>query len=149
MYTFVLSLHSIIRWLVLLAGIAAAVRAIIGWRSQSEWTPVDSRLGLGFMIGVDVQTLLGLILYVFLSPVTERAFEDFGAAMANDETRFFAVEHIFFMILVLLLAHAGRSLPKRATEAVRKHKMAAITFALAVAAILVAIPWDRPLFRLG
>lgn len=149
MYTFVLSLHSIVRWLVLLAGIGATVRAVAGWLNHSEWSPLDNRLSLGFMIGVDVQTLLGLILYLFLSPVTERAFQDFGAAMANDEARFFAVDHIFLMILVLVLVHAGRVLPKRATETVQKHKRAFFMFGIAIVAMLIAIPWDRPLLRLG
>jgi hypothetical protein len=43
----------------------------------------------------------------------------------------------------------GRALSKKATEPVAKHRMAAILFGLATLAILLAIPWSRPLFRFG
>jgi len=148
LYNFVLFLHSVVRWLVLLAGLGAAIRAALGWLNSSDWTPLDNRLSLGFLIGVDVQTLLGLTLYLFLSPITKSAFRDFAAALASDEIRFFAVDHFFLMTSVLLLAHAGRLLPKRATEAAQKHKKAFILFGIAVAAMLIAIPWNRPLLPL-
>jgi len=149
MYSFTLTLHSILRWFVLLAGIVAAGKAIFGWMNNAKWTRQDNQLSLFFMIGTDLQVLLGLILYIFLSPITEKAFSDFGGAMADAELRFFAVDHIFLMIVALALAHAGRILPKRTTDETQKHKKAAIIFSLAVSAILIAIPWSRPLLRLG
>lgn len=149
MYSFTLILHSFVRWFVLIAGILAAARAVLGWLRQAEWTGLDNRLGLLFMIGVDVQVLLGLVLYLFLSPITTEAFANFGAAMADPDVRFYAVEHILLMIVVLALVHAGRSLPKKVTEAVGKHQRAAILFGLALVAMLMAIPWERPLFRLS
>jgi len=149
LYTLLLSFHSLIRWLVLLTGGIAVIRAAMGWLNGLEWAALDNRLGLGFMVSVDVQTILGLSLYLFLSPITESAFEDFSSAMDNDEIRFFAFDHIFLMILVLLLVHAGRIVPRRTADAVQKHKKAFIIFAIAMAAILVAVPWGRPLLRLG
>jgi hypothetical protein len=94
-----------------------------------------------------VNVLLGLILYLFLSPFVRRAFADFGAAMGDNELRFFAVEHIFGMILALVLAHVGRVLSKKATESVKKYRAAALWFALSLVAVLVMIPWDRPFWR--
>lgn len=149
MYSFVLILHSLVRWLALLAGIAAAAWALIGWFNQREWTSLDNRLGLFFTIGVDVQLLLGLILYLFLSPITTTAFSDMGAVMSDPETRFYVVEHIFYMIAAVVLAHVGRATAKRATDSVSKHKRAALFFTLAVALIVIGIPWSRPLLRLG
>lgn len=149
MYSTVLTLHSIIRWLVVLAGLAAAGRAVYGWLNQKEWMPVDKQLGLAFTISMDVQVLLGLLLYVFLSPVTQLAFSDFGVAMSDPELRFFLLEHIFYMILAVALAHAGRALVKRTTADAAKHKKTAILFGLAMAAIFLAIPWGRPLLPFG
>lgn len=143
MYSIVLTLHSLIRWLVLLAGLLAAARAIFGWLSNADWISFDNRLGLAFTIGLDVQTLFGLLLYLFLSPITKQAFADFGAAMGDASLRFFALEHIFYMIIALALAHVGRSLSKGAADVRRKHRSAAILFTLSMALILIAIPWDR------
>ena len=66
------------------------------------------------MITLDMQMLLGLILYLVLSPFTAEALRDFGAAMKSPGLRFFAVEHLTLMLgaatlvpLVLLLGVAS------------------------------------------
>ena len=152
MYGLVLILHSLIRWLVLLAGIVTVVRAITGWRTGRPWTLADDRAGARFMMAFDLQMVLGLILYFFLSPVTRAAMQDFGGAMANAGLRFWAVEHIFGMLVAMVLAHVGRARVRRLTNDSRKHKVAAIFFTLALLTILASIPWPgtvsgRPLLR--
>ena len=77
-YAAVLVIQSWLRWLVLLAGIAAFVRAASGAATGRGWTPADDRAGFWFSIALDVQFLLGLILHVFLSPITHAAFSDFA-----------------------------------------------------------------------
>lgn len=149
-YNVILILHNVLRWVVLLAGAAAAIRAFAGWLGNREWTPLDKQLGLLFTISLDLQVLLGLILYLVLSPITTENFSNFGEAMGNADVRFFLVEHLVIMIVALALAHAGRSLSKRADVVRTKHMRAAIFFTLALLAILAGIPWEgRPLLRLG
>ncbi|MBK6325288.1 MAG: hypothetical protein IPF56_04990 [Chloroflexi bacterium] len=145
MYTVVLGLHNITRWIVLIIGIAAIVRAALGWLGKKEWTALDNKLGLYFTMSMDIQILLGLLLYVVFSPITTAAFSDFGAAMANPDTRFWLVEHIFTMIVALAFAHVGRSLSKKAATDRAKFQRAAIFFTLAMVAVLAAIPWFRPM----
>lgn len=149
MYTTILAFHNIMRWVVLIVGILAAGRALLGWLGKKPWSPLDNQAGLLFTISMDVQLLLGLLLYVVLSPITEQAFADFGAAMSDSGLRFFAVEHIAIMIIAVVLAHVGRSRAKKAAADAKKHQMAAIFFTLAMLAILAAIPWSRPLFPAG
>ncbi len=154
MYPLILTLHSILRWIVLILAIVAVVRALIGWFGKKEWMALDNRLGMLLSAGMDLQVLLGLILYIFLSPLTATALQDFGAAMSNGSLRYWSVEHILLMIVALILIHVGRATSKVAEEATRKHKRAAIFFGLATSAILIAIPWPflsygRPLIRLG
>lgn len=140
-YEIVLSLHSIVRWLVLFAGILAAIKAIIGWIGNRPWQSLDNQLGLLFTISLDIQVLLGLILYFVLSPRTTNAFSNFGDAMGDATARFFLVEHSLMMIVALVLAHIGRSQSKKASPDVNKHKRAAIFFTLALVLTLIAIPW--------
>lgn len=142
MYPFVLSLHSIVRWLVVIIGVIAVARAFIGWLGGRQWQQLDDRLGLGFTTILDINLLLGLLLYFFLSPVTTGAFKDFGAAMSDSNARFFAVEHISVMIVAIIVAHIGRSRSKKATEDKSKFKQAAIFFGLAMLLVLLAIPWQ-------
>ena len=147
----VLTLHSWLRWLVLLTGVVAFVRAAAGASGRKPWKPSDDRAGFWFVTALDAQFTLGLILYAFLSPITRAAFGDFGAAMKNSGLRFWAVEHVFGMLIGVALAHIGR-VRARKTDSLRRHKVAAIFFGLALAVILASIPWPgtpngRPLLR--
>jgi hypothetical protein len=147
MYTFVLATHNILRWLVLVVGLIAIVMAFVGWFGKKNWRNTDDKIGLFYTILMDVNLLLGLLLYIFLSPVTKTAFANFGAAMGIANLRFFAVEHIFGMVVAVILAHVGRALSRKATESVKKYRAAAIWYTLSMLVILAMIPWDRPLFR--
>ena len=152
MYGIVLILHSLIRWAVLLTGLFAAVRGISGWRSRRPWTLSDERAGFWFLTTLDLQFLLGLLLYGALSPITRAAFQDFGGAMRDSIARFWAVEHVAGMVVAIALAHIGRSRVHKTGHDGKRHKLAAIFFTLALLIILASIPWPnlpqgRPLLR--
>lgn len=149
MYTTVLAFHNILRWVVLIGGLLAIGKAILGWRGKKEWSPMDSQVGLVFTISMDIQLLLGLLLYFVLSPITSHAFSNFSTVMADATQRFFVVEHIFLMVVAVVLAHVGRARSKKASTHTGKHKVAAIFFTLAILAVLAGIPWQRPLFPAG
>ena len=152
MYPLILAVHSLLRWVVLGAGLVAFGRALAGMRARRPWTAGDERAGQLFVGTLDLQFLIGLVLYVGLSPITRVAFEDFGAAMGNSMLRFWAVEHIFGMVIAVALAHVGRVRVRKTTDAVRRQRLTAIFFGLALVAIVATIPWPgtaagRPLFR--
>ena len=141
LYTILLVLHSWLRWAVIATALGAIVRGGSGTQSAGKW----------FTSLLDAQMLIGLVLYVGLSPVTRAAFGDVGAAMANPQLRFFAVEHLFGMLVAIALAHIGRAKVRKAAE-YRKARTAMIFYGLSLIAILVSIPWPgmpagRPLFR--
>ncbi len=142
MYPLVLSLHSIVRWAVVIVGVIAVVRALIGWFGGRQWKQLDDRLGLALTSVLDINLLLGLLLYFFLSPLTTNAFKNFSAAMGDSSVRFFLVEHSVVMIVAVVLAHIGRSRSKKASEDKSKFKQAAIFFGVAMLAVLAAIPWS-------
>ena len=148
MYAFILAFHNIIRWVVLIAGVLAVGKALFGWfGGKKEWGKQDRLLGIIFTSSVDIQLLLGILLYFVYSNWALKAILDKGMSfvMGESQYRFFAIEHAFFMVLALVFAHLGSALPKRVEDAVSKHKRAAIWFSLAVLVILAGIPWWRPL----
>ena len=147
MYMFVLFAHNIFRWVVLIAGIVTVAMSFVGWFSKSDWTRTNEKMGMAYVSLIDMNVLLGLLLYIFLSPITKAVFANFGAAMGDNTLRFFAVEHIFGMIVALAAAHVGRVLTKKATEPLKKHRTVAIWYTLSLLIILAMIPWDRPLLR--
>ena len=152
MYTALLFLHSWIRWLVILSGFAALGGAAIGVTRRRTWLPVDNvRLAL-FTHSLDVQLLIGLILYAFLSPVTQSGFENMQLTMRDPILRFFVVEHLVGMVVAIALAHVGRARVRKATDAVARHRTVLVFVGLAMVALLLSIPWPgmpggRELFR--
>jgi hypothetical protein len=149
MYNFFLILHSWTRWLVIIMAIIAIYRAFAGWQNNKPFVKEDHIIGGVFIGLIHLQVLIGLILYFILSPITQTAFEDFGAAMRNSELRFWAVEHITGMILAAVIAQVGRILSKKAPTDRLKHKRAFIYFIIAFVLILITMPYIiRPFFRI-
>jgi len=139
MYSATLLVHSWLRWAVIAAGAAALSSA--GGRSRPP-----GKAGLWFTILLDVQFLVGLSLYLFISPNTTAAMHDFGAAMHVAATRFFLVEHPFGMIVAIVLAHVGR------VRSERRGLNARGFYAASLIILLISQPWPglpygRPLFR--
>lgn len=152
MYTTVIFLHSLIRWAVLAAGVFAAVRGISGWRSGRPWTLADDRAALWFTTTLDLQMLLGLLMYFWLSPITTGALQEFGSVMGNGPLRFWAIEHPVGMIVSIALAHVGRGRLRKIGADARRHRTAAVFFTLALLVAIISIPWPgspnaRPLLR--
>ena len=146
-YGILLTLHNWPRWGVLQAAVAALVSAWSGWLGKRDYTSTDRTLGMFFTIVLDIQLLLGIILY-FVSPLIQGVLSDFGSAMSVPELRFFGLEHVFYMVIAVIAAHVGSAMAKRANEPQKKFMRSALWFTLAVVIILIAIPWSRPLFRI-
>ena len=152
MYSSALWLHSLLRWAVLLAGLVAWFRAIAGHTAKLPWTPKDELWGLMLTVSVDIQFLVGLILYVFLSPITRMGVSNLAAAMQIAPARYFTVEHLTGMIIGIALIHIGRVKIRKSADAARKHRLAMVFFGLAMVIIIISIPWpglpvSRPLLR--
>ena len=107
------------------------------------------RFSILFVILIDLELRLGLILYFGASPLTKMAFQNMAAAMKDHELRFFAVEHTTYMLLAVICAHVGAALIRRAKTDLIKYRGATIAFLLALLLILAGIPWWRPLLRFG
>jgi len=149
MYSAVLILHSWIRWIALILGVMATFAA---FTDRSDGQSKTDRWGLFFMTALDTQMLLGLLLYLVLSPFTTAALHDFGAAMRNPALRFWAVEHLSLMFFAVVIAHVGRVLARTARTPQSKRTRQIVCFSLATIAMIAGTPWPgtpngRPWFR--
>jgi hypothetical protein len=145
-YPQLLAFHGLLRWFVLAAALAALAVAFAGW-SGNKPTGKLRLFTVIFVIGMDLEFLVGLILFVWLSPVTHAAFADFADAMKNKEPRFFTVEHTTMMFLALICAHVGAALSRKARTDRLKFRGAAVAYGISLVLMLAGIPWWRPLLR--
>jgi hypothetical protein len=141
MYEVLIPLHSLLRWAVIAFGLLAAGRGLAGWLGRKDWLAPDQRAGLLFVVSFDVQVLVGLVLYLVVSPITTAAFGNMGAAMQDADMRFWVAEHLMAMLLGLVLAHVGRVRARAAAEPVLKHRRAAVYFGFALLLVLTGVPW--------
>ena len=118
MYSTILAIHSWIRWIALIAAVGATFAAVRG-KVQGPDSLAD-RWGLFAMMTLDIQMLLGLLLYLVVSPNMQEIRENFGEAMKNPQLRFWAVEHISAMFAALVLVHVGRVLARKARDTGRQ-----------------------------
>lgn len=152
-YAAILMVHSWLRWGVLALGLLCAVHAARAWKQRAPFQPADARRLTLFVAAVDTQVLLGLLLYLWLSPITPLAFADLGAAMHNAVLRFFVLEHPLAMLIGAAVLHVGSVRARRLGATAPRHRAVLRTVATALLCFLIGIPWPglpyvRPLLHL-
>lgn len=145
MYEMTLALHNLLRWIALLLPAIILIRSAMTWLQKTGPNERDIKLVRANVVVYDVQFLIGLVLYIFLSPITAAAFADFKAAMKAPDIRFFAVEHIALMIVAVAFAHLLKVIPAK-KEAARRSFLQMILSLILLLVLAVGIPWFRPLF---
>lgn len=128
--------HSGLRYVVLGLLIAAIFTAYSNWQKGSQ---ADSKLYLFTLIATHTQLLIGLVLYFMSSKVN---FD----LISEKVFRFYSIEHVFMMLIAIVLITVGRVRSKKLSGA-DKHRTVLYFYALALIIILVAIPW--PFRNLG
>lgn len=148
MFTGMLHLHSVLRWVILIVALWAIIKMAAGMNGKKVFTPSDKRPALFFQIFMDIQLLVGLYLYFVgewgLKSINRSGF---GEVMKTAITRFFAVEHLVGMLIAVILVHIGYGATKKASPDKKKFSKAFWCFLIALIVILVSIPW--PFRELG
>lgn len=146
----VLVVHSLLRWAIVLLALLVLSRAVHGLRSGRAWTQLDQRAGLGLVISMDLQFVVGLLLY-HVSVLTPASLGDLRDAMHDSELRYFAVEHVVGMVLALIAVHIGWARAKRAVDDPSRFRSLAVGIGLCALLLALSVPWPwlangRPLF---
>ena len=90
MDSIVLTIHSLNRWLIVIVGIVAVVKFLIGWLGNKEYQSMDRGLMSGYTGLLDLQLLLGIILLITRGIVG------------------YQIEHAITMVIAIVLAHLAR-----------------------------------------
>ena len=106
MYTTLLSLHSIFRWLVVIGVLYTLYRAYSGMFGKRSFDPADVKTRKYTVIVAHIQLVIGLALY-FLSPITKYFMSNFSAAVKVRDIRFYGMEHAIVMVLAITLITIG------------------------------------------
>ncbi len=129
MYNILVMTHSGWRWLVILIGAIFLVKMLLGLVQKGEWSKLDRQLGLFTTIAVDIQVLLGLLVWIF--GLVGKAW--WTASMGTPPY----MEHPVLMLLALAIMHVGWSRAKKESTDAGKYQKALIWFA--VTALLITL----------
>ena len=87
-----LMIHSLVRWLIVIVAVIAAVKFAIGWLRGGTFKAMDRGLSSGFSGLIDLQVTLGLIYLIW-------------NGLAVEGFPLFRIEHAVAMIIAAAVAH--------------------------------------------
>jgi hypothetical protein len=147
MYTALLYLHSILRWVILVLGVVAVFKSYSGMTAGKPFSAGDGKVGLFLMIAAHTTLLVGLYLWLTgpwgLANIRNLGF---GEVMKDRVYRFYAVEHLVGMLIAIVLITLGRGAAKKPIPDRAKHKRTFWFILVALVIILATVPWP---FREG
>ncbi|AKD55432.1 hypothetical protein SD10_11475 [Spirosoma radiotolerans] len=152
MYSPILALHSLLRWLVLTSLIYSIFRAWQGWYSKKPFTSKDNAIRHWTATITHLQLAIGIWLYS-VSPIINYFLHHYRNAVGHREIRFFGMEHSTMMVLAIVVISFGSATAKRKQNSQEKFKTMAIWFTIGLLIILANIPWpfspltSRPYLR--
>jgi hypothetical protein len=135
MTTGLLHLHNLLRWVILITLFLSIYKL---WSKQNA-------LGVSKILLMSSHSTLLLGLYQYLTGAVGLKMiqaAGMGAAMKVAATRFWAVEHIFSMVLAITLITIGHVKYKKSSQS----GTTLVLYTIALLLILSAIPWP---FRAG
>ena len=128
--TILYAAHSGWRYIVLLVAALAIIKLLIGWLMKGQWQKLDQGLGAAFPIVMDIQLLMGLIL--------------FGASLAGIAGSWrrslgMRGEHLVIMLLAVIVAHIAWARVKKSADDSAKFQIGAIGFLIAGILLTVGV----------
>ena len=98
-----LEIHSGVRWIIVILGLVAIVKFLVGWARKSTFTKMDRGLSAAFSGLMDLQITLGL-LYFLITGFSGAGFPPFR------------IEHMVTMLIAATVAHAPSMFKKAANR---------------------------------
>lgn len=153
MYSTLLILHTIVRWLVVISLITAIGSAYHGYRTQRAFTAVDHLFRHWTATFAHIQLVIGMVLYM-KSPLVQFFWKNPSEAIQSNDGPFYALIHALTMLIGIVVLTVGSALTKRKQTDHERFKTMLLWFGIAFVLFFIAIPWpfsflaQRPYMRL-
>lgn len=139
---FLVGLHNILRWIILILLITSIIKSYSGWKGKKTFTPADRKIWLFTMISAHITLLLGIYQVLFGRFGMFTTSLPAGTSFMKDSFyRFYWMEHPVTMILAIVFITLGNGMAKKKVTDAVKFRKAFWFFLIALILILAAIPW--------
>jgi len=152
MYSVLLGLHSLIRWLVLAFLLYSIYRAFIGCTGNKQFSKTDNAFRHWTATITHIQLMIGMLLYT-QSPIVKYFWRETKTATQNLELTFYGLIHLILMLTAITVLTIGSAVTKRKETDREKFRTMLIWFSIALIILFIAIPWafsplsTRPYYR--
>ena len=152
MYSILLILHSLTRWLVLVFLVYSIYRAFVGYANNKTFSKTDNAFRHWTATVAHIQLMIGMILYT-QSPIVKYFWNETEIGLQNLDLTFFGLIHLILMLTAIVVLTIGSAKAKRKPTDKEKFKTMLVWFSIALLIIFIAIPWtfsplsSRPSFR--
>ncbi len=153
MYPMMLSIHSGMRWLVLISLIYTIIRAYSGFNKNLEYGKLDGIAKTVTVIMAHLQLIIGFGIY-FMSPFVKSILHPVvGINPYNENSIFYAFIHPIAMIGSIVAITIGSAKARRMELDSAKFRVILVWFGIGLFLALVLIPWSfypivgRPFIR--
>lgn len=137
-----LHLHSLLRWVTIILAVAAVIKSLSGLLGKRSFAGSDRKISLFFMISMDIQLLVGLVLYFTGAWGFQNISNNgMGNVMKDPAGRFYGMEHGVGMILAIVFAHIAFKATKKSLGDEATFKKVFLFSVLSLVVMLAMIPW--------
>lgn len=140
-YSFLVALHSLFRWVVLLAILYAIFTAYRGYANGATFAKSDNAIRHWTATIAHIQLVIGITLYI-KSDTVKYFWKNLSEAFQQPDTLFFGLIHFILMLSSVVFLTVGSAMAKRKKTDKEKFKTMLIWFSLALFIIFIAIPWS-------
>jgi hypothetical protein len=138
-YSFIKLFHIFISATFLVIAVWLFIRTISGIFKQKTYKKLDKYLAFGFIIGLYLQFIFGLILFSNL--LSRMGYNYMGAdnSVKIVSKRLWPVEHIVLMIFALVIANLGLFISLKTKDDKSKYKNILVYYSFALALIMFSL----------
>jgi len=122
--TILLTLHSIVRWIIVLVALAAIIKFALGWLQKQAFDKMSNGLSAGFNGLMDLQVTLGL-LYLLIGGFTGQGFPGYR------------ITHTLIMLVAVAVAHSSAMWKKK--DDVTRYRNTLITILVVLIIVFIGI----------
>ncbi len=131
--SFILTIHSIVRWLIVLVAAAALIKFAWGWWKKQAYDRTANTLASAFAGLMDTQALLGTLFFIWN-----------GMALDGGFSLRYRWEHLFFMVIAVVISHLPSRWKKAADEVRYRNGLLVVLAAVLLIIIGIAsLPGNR------
>ena len=121
------TIHSVWRYVVLVVALGAIILSLLAYLGTREWDNLAERFSFFFPITMDIQVVVGILVWLLANYDQNDAFRRWIHPVA--------------MLVAVGLAHMGRVRSDRAAGSKAKGGTAALFFGASLLVVLLAIPY--------